>query len=162
MRNNLKKLKLQFSEDIKFPDKCVYCGKIEPDGTIPLSPPEDENGNNGRMLVYAVPACSSCAYAQIDQERQVATLAFTLFLVIFTGVMSWVLRDHQVLFYIAISVFLITAFASIHILKGLKLSVTITSVNTSTILFCCNNEKYCDEFSKLNVDLIIKDSEGAV
>ena len=79
MTKNEDDIKLKFSENLIFPDVCVHCGSPDPDTSIPLSPKEEENGLDERMIVYAVPACSSCVFAQLGRERQIANLTFTGF-----------------------------------------------------------------------------------
>jgi len=148
--NEIENVKLYFSEEIIFPDLCVYCGKENPDGTIPLSPKENDNESNGRMIVFAVPSCSSCAYAQRDKERQRANTAFTFALVIFTGIAMLYLNGPAILFYLSLAVCLIALFSSMGALKNVKSAIEIKDLNTSTISFNLSDRKYHGEFFRLN------------
>jgi hypothetical protein len=160
MIKKIKNLKCLFSEEIEFPDICVYCGKENPDSTTYLSPPEDENGTNGSMVVYAVPSCGSCAYAQKDRDRQVANLVFTLFLVLFTTTAAWILKAYYSFIYVAIAVFLIALFSSLPALWGIKKAITIESWDSDTIILGLSQRKYRDLFASMNQELLCNSTEG--
>lgn len=160
MIKKLNNIECHFSEEIEFPDICVYCGKENPDSTTYLSPPDDENGTNGRMVVYAVPSCGSCAYAQKDRDRQIANLIFTLFLVLFTSFAAWKLKAYFSFIYVAIAVFFIALFSSLSALKGIKKAITIESFSSDTIIFGLNQKKYRDLFTNMNQNLLCNSLEG--
>jgi hypothetical protein len=160
MKKKIKNLICRFSEEIEFPDICVFCGKENPDSTTSLSPTEDENGANDRMVVFAVPSCGSCAYAQKDRDRQIANLVFTLFLVLFTSVAAWMLKAYYSFIYVAIAVFLIALFSSVSALRGIKKAITIESLDSDTITFGLNQKKYRDLFVNMNQNLFCNLSEG--
>ena len=158
MSASYKDMELKLSKNIAFPDKCVFCGNENPDIAVPLSPPENNNGNGDQMVLFAVPSCKSCMYAFNDQKRQISIIAFTLFIVIFTGAASYLLNGYAVLFYIAISAFLIALFSSRDALKGMKKVISIRKVNSSTISFRILRDEYLNEFLALNEELRIENS----
>lgn len=158
MSASYKDMELKLSKNITFPDICVYCGRENPDITVPLSPPENNNGNGDQMALFAVPSCKSCMYAFNDQKRQITIIAFTLFLVIFTGLASYLLKSNFILPYIAISVFLIALFSSMGALKGMKKVISIRKANSSRIIFRILNDEYLDEFRALNEDLSLENT----
>jgi hypothetical protein len=151
-------MELKLSKNIAFPDKCVFCGRENPDITVPLSPPENNNGNSDQMALFAVPSCKSCMYAFNDQKRQITIIAFTMFLVIFTGAASYLLNGYAVFLYIAISAFLIALFSSRDALKGMKKVISIRKVNSSSIIFRVLSDEYLNEFLALNEELRIENS----
>ena len=157
--NEIENVKLYFSEEIVFPDMCVYCGKENPDGTIPLSPKDNGNEANGRMIVFAVPSCRSCAYAQRDRQRQRANIGFTFFLVLFTGLAMLFLKGPAVLFFLSLAVFFIALFSSIGALSNIRSSIEIQDLNTSTISFRLSDRKYHSEFFRLNEKFEIDKSQ---
>ena len=156
MRNKLKDINLKNSNNIAFPDICVFCGKVNPDSTVPLSPPYDNNGNGEHMPVFAVPACKSCLFAFNDNQRQISIFAFTLFLIIFTGIVAFVLHSNMFLFYVALSAFVITAFSSLDALKGTKKAIAIRKANSSAITFRILKDEYFNEFLVLNDEFLLE------
>ena len=158
MSASYKDMELKLSKNIAFPDKCVFCGSENPDITVPLSPPENNNGNGDQMARFAVPSCKSCMYAFNDQKRQISIIAFTLFLVIFTGSASYFLNGYTVLLYIAISAFLIALFSSLDTIKGMKKVISIRKVNSSRIIFRVLSDEYLNEFRALNENLSMENT----
>lgn len=148
-------MELKYSNTIAFPDKCVFCGKENPDITVSLSPPDENNGNGDHMSVFAVPSCKSCAFTCRDNKRQISILCFTLFLVLYTGAGTLFLHGHPNVLYVAIAVFLVSLFSSIGALKGAKKVISIQNSNKSTITFQVLKDEYLDEFLELNKDLRI-------
>jgi hypothetical protein len=158
MKRKLIKIKLQLTGDIRFPDICPYCHNDKPDTSMPISP-EDENGNHSeRMIVFAAPACTSCVYAHRERERQLSNLAFTVFLMIFTGAAAFLMHTFYSLFIIAICFFTVILFSSLKVLMTEKSAISIDSVNDSSVTFRFTSRKYFEEFFNLNKDLVIENS----
>jgi len=155
MLNKNDKIKLELSERISFPDKCIYCGRENPNGTVPLSPPEEENGNGGdRMVVFAVPACHACAISQSARKKQISNVAFAVFLVIFTCVGTLLLKAYHSLIFITLGVLIVAILYSLDALRTMRQKIVIDCVNHSTVVFHSPDREYAEEFKTMNSALM--------
>ena len=153
MRDINGKIRLQLSDKITFPDKCIYCGCENPDGTVPLSPREEEAVTGERMILFAVPACTACAYSQAARERQIGIVACALFLVIMTIAGSLILKSYYSLIYVALGILLVALMFSLDAFKISKPLISIEAVDNSLIIFHSPNRKYLALFRELNQTL---------
>ena len=150
MRNKNDKIKLELSDKIAFPDECIYCGCKNPNGTVPLSQPEEENGHGDRMVVFAVPACKACGISQSVRKKQISNVAFAVFLVIFTGVAWLILKAYHSLIYIALGVLIVAVLYSMDALRTMRQKISIDNVNNSSVTFHCPDKEYAEEFKTMN------------
>ena len=156
------KIRLELTEKITFPERCIYCGCQNPDGTVPLSPREDESAASGRMILFAVPACTACAYSHAAREKHISMVACAFFLLLMTVAGSLILGNYYSLIFVALGLLLVALVYSVDALKVAKPLISIESINDSSITFHSPNREYFEIFREINQALIDLKSETGV
>ena len=155
MHNKNNKIKIELKNGVNFPDRCIYCGCENPNGTVPLSPKEEENHVGERMIVFAVPACHACAISHAAKQKHIANVAYAVFLVVFTTIAAFVLRAYQSFIIVAFGLLLAVVLFSLDALRSSRPKIAIDSIDDSIIIFHSPDKVYSDEFKTMNSSILI-------